>query len=131
MITAKKLEVDANGAMTATLRARDKASRLAWSALMNVLVAAGLAYTAVDNTALISEALAGLLRAVVGAEESTAESMVAGFSPVVRFFVYTLSLIALLVALHALLDYATHTRELASVLASRWNASISSTSPIR
>ncbi len=122
MITAKKLEVDANGAMTATLRAKDKASRLAWSALVNVLVAAGLAFTAVDNTALISEALAGLLRAVVGAEESTAESMVAGFSPVVRFFVYTLSLIALLVALHALLDYATHTRELGSVARSEARA---------
>ena len=63
------LDMDATGVMKATLRARDKARWLAVSALLNVFVATGLALTAVDNTALISEAVSGLLLVyVVGYE---------------------------------------------------------------
>ena len=62
------LDMDATGVMKATLRARDKARWLAVSALLNVFVATGLALTAVDNTALISEAVSGLLLVMVGGD---------------------------------------------------------------
>ena len=65
---------------------------------MNVIVAAGLVFTALDNTALISEAFSGLV------------------------VIHAVSLIVLSVALHALLDHATLAHELAATLCSEARA---------
>jgi pimeloyl-ACP methyl ester carboxylesterase len=121
------LDMDATGVMKATLRARDKARWLAVSALLNVFVATGLALTAVDNTALISEAVSGLLLVMVGGDGgdgrdgrdgrdsvNSMDSMAAGFAPFVGVVVWAASLSALFVAIHALFEHATLAMELAA-----------------